>query len=371
MTAAIDAHKVLATELQAMGREARKGVGPRHHRHLRNIRLAGWGLTVLGLATAWIAPNPIAILGLALGRFSRWTIVAHHVIHKGYDGEAKGKWSQRFGRGWRRLIDWPDWLVADAWHQEHDVLHHYRLNELEDPDCVEENVAWIKIFPRSIRALGMFGFMCMWRWFWYAPHVLRHLDDKHNPGQVHPGRFPIRYLNPLRPEGRRWLGRAIAPAAFFQFILLPALFLPLGWQAAAFVLINSLLAEVVANLHTFMVIVPNHVGTDLWRFDQPPANKADFMLRQIGGSANYRGGTEIGDFLQGYLNYQVEHHLWPDLPALAYRELRPQMRDACARHGLPYIEESVFVRWRKTWTVLMGDAKMPHIGRGLDLPLTG
>jgi len=65
--------------------------------------------------------------------------------------------------------------------------------------------------------------------------------------------------------------------------------------------------------------------------------------------------------LQGYLNYQIEHHVWPDLPMLKYRQAAPELKEICRRHGVPYVEESVFRRFARTWTVMMGQAEPPHI----------
>ena len=73
--------------------------------------------------------------------------------------------------------------------------------------------------------------------------------------------------------------------------LRPALFLPLGGWAWLSVLVNSLLAEAVTNAHAFLMIVPNHAGDDLYRFDGPvKGGKGEFYVRQIVGSANYRCG---------------------------------------------------------------------------------
>ena len=148
------------------------------------------------------------------------------------------------------------------------------------------------------------------------------------------------------------------PYGLIRFGLIPALFLPLGTWAWAAVLINSLLAEIIANIHAFVIIVPNHAGDDVWRFDGRVKDKAEFYLRQVTGSVNYPGGSDARDFLMGYLNYQIEHHVWPDLPMLKYRQAAPRLKAICARHGVPYIEESVFRRFGKLWAILMGDADM-------------
>ena len=56
-------------------------------------------------------------------------------------------------RGWRRAIDWFDWIDPSAWHEEHNIQHHYRLNEEADPDLVERNLAWLREsdLPRPLK----------------------------------------------------------------------------------------------------------------------------------------------------------------------------------------------------------------------------
>src|SRR5512147_2892540 len=82
------------------------------------------------------------------------------------------------------------------------------------------------------------------------------------------------------------------------------------------------------------------------------------MLRQVVGPTNYPRGDELTDTLHLYLNYQIEHHLWPDLPMLRYREVQPKVKALCEKHGVPYVQESVFTRIRKMADVAVGKASM-------------
>ena len=167
---------------------------------------------------------------------------------------------------------------------------------------------------------------------------------------------------PVTAWGAEFYLRCVLPYALFRFALLPALFLPLGVHAWAAVLINSVLAEIVANVVTFVTIAPNHTGDDVYRFDTTFRNKAEFYVQQVAGSVNYPGGTDLRDFVMGYLNYQIEHHVWPDLPLLKYRQAAPAMKEICRRHGVPYIEENVFRRFGKLWSIMMGDSTMRRSG---------
>jgi fatty acid desaturase len=166
-------------------------------------------------------------------------------------------------------------------------------------------------------------------------------------------------MDPRTANGRAFLG-SLVPYALARFVAAPAAFLPLGPWASASVLLNSLGAEVLTNLHTFAVIVPNHAGSDVWRFDAPLHDKHEFFVRQTIGSANCKGGNDVADFLLGYLNYQIEHHLWPDLPPLKYRQAQPRVQAICAKHGVPYVIESVFARVQRMLAIMVGDGSMHH-----------
>ena len=121
---------------------------------------------------------------------------------------------------------------------------------------------------------------------------------------------------------------------------------------------NTVLAELLTNLHSFVVIVTNHAGEDLHRFSTKMDDKAEFYRRQVVGSTNFATGGMLNDFLHGWLNYQIEHHLFPDLPMRQYALIQPRVRAICEKHGVPYVQESVWIRLRKTLDIAVGDASM-------------
>ncbi len=53
------------------------------------------------------------------------------------------------------------------------------------------------------------------------------------------------------------------------------------------------------------------------------------------GSANLTGG-KLFHILSGNLSFQIEHHLFPDIPAHRYAEIATEVREICERYGLPY-----------------------------------
>jgi fatty acid desaturase len=365
---------LLKTELDHLHKETLAKVGQEDLRHAKRIDLILRLLRVLGLATAWIAVNPISVLLLCMANTGRWAMLGHHVGHGAYDkieGAPKRFQSQYFAKGWRRIIDWLDWLLPGAWEFEHNFLHHYHTGEMADPDFPQKNVESLRKeqSPRWLKYLKAFGLAATWKFVYYAPNTLWYLEQKRKStqhlkntiadeiarGESFPG---SRIYWPTSTEGRKYWLQCLLPYAMVNFVLLPGLFLLVSPQAALFVLINLLLAEVCANLHSFAVIVTNHAGDDIPCFDQPIKSKGEFYLRQIIGSVNYTGGKPWSDFLQGYTNYQIEHHLWPRLPMLRYRELQPKVEAICQKHGIPYVRQNVFVRVGKLLDLMVGKAQM-------------
>ena len=122
VSAACDFHhldyRAFGDELQAIKRELDASRSEADFRHLRKIERWGRLCSVAGYATAWIVPNPISAFLISQGNFTRWTMVTHHVTHRGYDktpGVPRRYTSKHFARGWRRFVDWLDWIVPDAW----------------------------------------------------------------------------------------------------------------------------------------------------------------------------------------------------------------------------------------------------------------
>ena len=348
--------------------EAHANIGPADLTHLKRIERYGRLATLLGYATAWIIPNPLSAFLLSLGQFTRW-LLAHHILHRGYDrvpGIPRRYTSQVFARGWRRYIDWFDWLLPEAWDHEHNILHHYHTGEDGDPDVAERHLEFLRrlripvVFKYAIVAIVA----CTWKIIYYAPNSLAVM---HHDGGRRSKQLSIAVLSVgnvfdfRRPAVRQLWLRCYAPYATWHFVAVPALFLPLGSSAALAVLINKLLAEAITNAHAFLVIGPNHTADDLYRFRFHYRGKDEFYVTSVLGSANYRCGPEIVDYMSIWLNYQIEHHLFPDLPMRQYCLIQPKVKALCLEHRLPYRQESVFRRFGRMLDICVGKKSMRQL----------
>ncbi|MEQ1635768.1 MAG: fatty acid desaturase [Methylococcales bacterium] len=355
----------LAKDLDAIQRDLLSETTQGDFEHLKKIELWGRLCTLVGYGTAWIIPNPISAYLISQGNFTRWTTIAHHVLHRGYDrvpGIPKRYTSKAFARGWRRYLDWMDWMHPDAWDTEHNDIHHYRLGEKADPDQVEHNMEDLRNspVPRWGRYLLLGLMAASWKIIYYSSSTLnehRALQAK-KAGRPHETISRNDVWNPFTKTGRDLWFSCMLPYGILRFGAIPLLFFPLGADAVTNVLLTSLMAEVITNLHTFLVIGPNHAGEDVFMFNDKSTNKGEFYLRQIIGSANFSTKADLVDFLHGWLNYQIEHHLWPDMALSQYQKVQPRVKAVCEKHNIPYLQESVFIRLWKTLNVMVGKTSM-------------
>jgi len=357
-----------ASEIEALRRETYAGLSEADFSHLKKVERRGRFASLLGYATAWIMPNPLSAICFSLGQCTRW-LMAHHILHKGYDrvpGVPPRYTSKLFARGWRRFIDWFDWIHPTAWDHEHNTLHHYHTGEDADPDVTERYLEFLR--QMKIPYFFKYAFIAVvsmtWKFTYYAPNTTSVLDPtfKKRLHSDHIGFITAKNVLDFRNKHVRSLWtKCYLPYGTFHFALIPLLFLPLGEWAFFSVLVNKVLGEILNNIHSFIVIAPNHTADDLYRFDFHYQGKEQFYVTQVMGSANYHCGTEFVDYMSIWLNYQIEHHLFPDLPMTKYREVQPKVKALCLKYGLPYVQESVWKRVGRLVDVCVGKRSMRNL----------
>jgi linoleoyl-CoA desaturase len=57
--------------------------------------------------------------------------------------------------------------------------------------------------------------------------------------------------------------------------------------------------------------------------------------------------------MTGNLSYQIEHHLFPDLPSNRYHEIAPQVEDLFDRYGLTYTTGPLPKQVASAWTKIV------------------
>ncbi|GGC67220.1 acyl-CoA desaturase [Hoyosella rhizosphaerae] len=100
----------------------------------------------------------------------------------------------------------------------------------------------------------------------------------------------------------------------------------------------NITANLVRNLWAYAIIFCGHFPDQTYTFtEEEVANETQggWYVRQLLGSANIEG-SRLFHIMSGNLSFQVEHHIFPDMPSSRYQEIAPQVRAICEKYDLPY-----------------------------------
>jgi NADPH-dependent stearoyl-CoA 9-desaturase len=106
-------------------------------------------------------------------------------------------------------------------------------------------------------------------------------------------------------------------------------------------------ANVVRNLWSHAIIFCGHFPDQTYTFSAEEVedeSRGAWYVRQLVGAANIEG-SPLFHVISGNLGYQVEHHLFPDMPSTRYAEIAPRVKEICERYELPYNSGPFFQQW--------------------------
>ena len=141
---------------------------------------------------------------------------------------------------------------------------------------------------------------------------------------------------PRRSQGWREAARQLASTAVER-----------GGSTYVAALKANATANVVRNLWAHAIIFCGHFPDQTYTFSQEEVEdetRGGWYVRQLLGAANIEGGPMF-HVASGNLGYQVEHHLYPDMPSTRYAEIAPRVKEICARYELPYNSGPFFQQW--------------------------
>ncbi|MGJ6121536.1 acyl-CoA desaturase [Mycolicibacterium sp. Y3] len=149
----------------------------------------------------------------------------------------------------------------------------------------------------------------------------------------------------------RVIGKKVGKQVGKDYLVFPALSAK-NWKST---LKANAVANLIRNYWSYMVIFCGHFPDGAEKFtrqefeDETPA---EWYLRQLLGSANFRAGPLMA-FMSGNLCYQIEHHLFPDLPSNRYAEISERVRALCEKYDLPYTTGSLPRQYFQSfWTIV-------------------
>ena len=156
---------------------------------------------------------------------------------------------------------------------------------------------------------------------------------------VHSERDRVGRDTPEHAAARSALLRKSARQVVKDYVLWPALS-GRRWRRT---LAANGAANLLRNLWSYVVIFCGHFPDGAEKFSADVLEhetRGEWYLRQILGTANFNAGPVLA-FASGNLCYQIEHHLYPDLPSNRYAKIAERVRAVCAKYDLPYTTGSL------------------------------
>ena len=327
----------LAAELDAIRQQVLDTRGERDAAYIRTVITAQRRLELGSRAIllfslfppAWI----VGTIGLSVSKIIDNMEIGHNVMH--------GQWDwMRDPKIHSTTWEWDNASPAEFWKHAHNELHHTYTNVLgRDNDLgygimrVDEDQRWKPFY--LAQPLWNFINACLFQ-YGIAAYDLE--IGKYLKGRVDKADF--------RARAKRVLAK-IRRHATRDYVLWPLLSGP----SALTTLAANATANLVRNLWTHSVIMCGHFPSGVATFQKQSIEgetHGQWYLRQMLGSANISGGAAM-HFMTGNLSYQIEHHLYPDLPSNRYQEIAPAVQAVFERYGLSYTTGSLPRQLASAW----------------------
>jgi NADPH-dependent stearoyl-CoA 9-desaturase len=317
--------EALGEEFDQIRRDVEASRGAADEEYIRSIIRTQRRIEIAGRVALFGSPIPplwmagAALLGVA--KILENMEIGHNVMH--------GQWDwmndpEIHSSTW----EWDNTCPAEQWKHSHNYLHHTYTNVIgKDKDVgyeilrVTSDQKWhpVNIAQPVFNTLLMLLFQ-----HGVAIHDLdiegllrRDVED--------PAEFRAK-LEQVGRKMRRQMGK--------DYILFPLLTGPFFLTT----LTANMTANLIRNVWSYAIIFCGHFpdGAEVFTSEQlENETSGEWYLRQLLGSANFTGGR-LMHVMSGSLGYQIEHHLFPDLPSNRYPEIAERVKDICARYDLPY-----------------------------------
>uniref|UniRef100_UPI003AB43A57 fatty acid desaturase family protein n=1 Tax=Acinetobacter ursingii TaxID=108980 RepID=UPI003AB43A57 len=309
---------------------------------VRYSEIASRGMLMFG---GWIPPVWLVGTGLlGISKIVENMELGHNVMHGQFD------WLNDPSLNGANY-DWDTIATGDDWKHTHNYVHHTYTNIVgKDHDVgygllrVSEQQKWE---PRFLLNVPM-AMQLMVFFEWYVGAQNLHLEDA-LVYKTKTWKEVWKDSAKLRKKVVRQVGKDYV---FFPLIAGPN---------AIPVFLGNAVANVIRSLWSSAVIFNGHFTEDAETFEEDNTEtetRAQWYLRQIRGSSNF-SGTQGLHILSGNLSHQIEHHLFPDMPANRYSEVAPKIKALCQEYGVNYNEANFMKQFWSVW-VRLAKCSLPN-----------
>jgi NADPH-dependent stearoyl-CoA 9-desaturase len=380
-------HRLTPEQIEALGREfdelheqVKADLGDRDARYIRSMIAFQRRLALLGrlelIASRWRGPWLLGASTLGLAKILENMEIGHNVLH--------GQWDWMNdpvinSRAW----DWDTASTAEAWRHSHNFIHHTYTNILgKDRDLGYEimridpeqrwhpvyllqpfyNILLAMLFEWGV-AVHDLNFTAIRAGEKNGKQLRRELKGIAGKARtqitkdyiawpvvsglvmtaVEAAVIAAKTRDESRAHGagrkaRRALRRAARRDGSAEGLLAQLVARRSFREPFKRTLTANVVANVIRNVWSYAIIFCGHFPDQTYTFTQEETKdetRGGWYVRQLVGAANIDGGP-LFHVISGNLGYQVEHHLFPDMPSTRYGEIAPKVREICERYDLPY-----------------------------------
>ena len=265
---------------------------------------------------AWV----LGTVGLSVAKILENMEIGHNVMH--------GQWDWMNDPVIHSSVwDWDTASPASAWKHSHNFVHHTYTNVIgKDKDVgyeimrIDPRQAWSPVYL----AQPVYNVLLMALFEWGV--ALHDLDlEAVRKGRKDPKQLK-QELAAIGVKARRQIVK--------DYVAWPLLS-GSEWRST---LVANAVSNVVRNVWSHAIIFCGHFPDQAYTFTEDEVEgetKARWYLRQLLGAANI-DGSPLFHVMSGNLSFQVEHHLFPDMPSSKYKVIAPKVKQICQEYGLPY-----------------------------------
>ena len=380
-------HRLTPEQIEALGREfdelheqVKADLGDRDATYIRSMIAFQRKLALIGraelIASRWRFPWLLGAGTLGLAKILENMEIGHNVLH--------GQWDWMNdpvinSRAW----DWDTASPAEAWRHSHNFIHHTYANILgKDRDLgyeimrIDPEQGWHPVY--LLQPIYNIVLAMLFEWG-VAVHDLNFEAIRHGEKDPEQLRKELKGIGKkartqitkdyiawplisglvmtaveaaviaaksrdesrvqdLSRKARRAIRKAARKAGDDDGLLSKLIDRRSFRQPFVRTLTADVVANLIRNVWSYAIIFCGHFPDQTYTFTQAETKdetRGAWYLRQLCGAANIDGGPMF-HVISGNLGYQVEHHLFPDMPSTRYGEIAPKVREICERYDLPY-----------------------------------
>ncbi|MFT5183696.1 MAG: linoleoyl-CoA desaturase [Flavobacteriales bacterium] len=226
------------------------------------------------------------------------------------------------------------------WIIQHNVLHHSFTNVEGFDEDIEQNV--MRFSPSQERK-GIFKYQAFYAPFFYGLMTIYWLLGKDFEALVRYDKMGL-----LEGQGttlKKSMTEVVINKVWYMIITVALPIYAYAPSAWWHVVLAFLLMHFISGLILALVFQPAHViqETEFFLPDEETSVENNWAIHQMLTTANFANNSTLFSWYVGGLNFQIEHHLFPNICHIHYKDISSIVKQTAKEFNVPYYEHETFL----------------------------